>query len=309
MKKCPFFDICGGCSYDFTSDTYRKEKITHLPKIKFTGNPIWGMPGTRRRAEFAFTDGHFGFYKKQTKDIIDINKCLNVVPEINSVLHDISKLPLSASGSILITKCENGLDVAMNCDLPYFGPEFKQAIEKLPKSIIRFTWNGKPIRQYAIPEIKFDEKVVKYPANAFLQPTKETEKILRDMVVKYTCGAGRVADLFCGLGNFTYATKAKGFDIVGNGITRDLFKKPLNTQSLNQYDVVIMDPPRAGALSQCKEIAKSDVKRVIYVSCNPNTFVRDSDILSHGGYKMTVAVPVDQFVGSSHWEIFSVFEK
>ena len=137
----------------------------------------------------------------------------------------------------------------------------------------------------------------------------ETEKILRDMVVKYTDGAKRVVDLFCGLGNFTYATNATGFDIVGNGITRDLFKRPLSAQNLNQYDVVIMDPPRAGAEKQSKEIAKSTIKRVIYVSFNPTTFMRDMEILMRGGYKMWVSIPVDQFVGSSHWEIFSVFEK
>ena len=129
------------------------------------------------------------------------------------------------------------------------------------------------------------------------------------MVVKYVGSAKKVADLFCGLGNFTFATNATGFDIVGNGVKRDLFKKPLLSHNLNQYDVVIMDPPRAGAEKQSKEIAKSDVKRVIYVSCNPNTFMRDTEILSRGGYKMTVAIPVDQFVGSAHWEMFSVFEK
>ena len=132
---------------------------------------------------------------------------------------------------------------------------------------------------------------------------------MRDLVVEYVGGMGRVADLFCGLGNFTFATNATGFDIVGNGIKRDLFKKPLIVQNLNQYDVVIMDPPRAGAEKQSKELSKSNIKRIIYVSCNPTTFVRDKKILETGGYKMTVAIPVDQFVGSIHWEIFSVFEK
>ena len=114
---------------------------------------------------------------------------------------------------------------------------------------------------------------------------------------------------FCGLGNFTYATNATGFDIFGNGINRDLFKKPLLVKQLNNYDVVIMDPPRAGAMAQSKELSKSDVKKIIYVSCNPNTFMRDQKILEQGGYKMATLIPVDQFVGSSHWEIFSVFEK
>lgn len=309
MKTCPFLNICGGCKYDFTSSSYRSEKLSVLPKIKFTGDAIWGEYGKRRRAEFAFVDGHFGFFKTKTKDIVDITNCINVVPEINSVLPNIAKLPWSASGNVLITKCENGTDVVVNCDVMYCNAEFKKAVEKLPNNIIRFIWNDKIIRKYAEPEIKFENKIVNYPPNAFLQPCVETEQILRDLVVKYVGGAKRVADLFCGIGNFTFATNATGFDIVGNGITRDLFKKPLTVQNLNQYDVVIMDPPRSGAMTQSKNLAKSNVKKIIYVSCNPNTFIRDQEILEQGGYKMTTAMPVDQFVGSQHWEIFSVFEK
>lgn len=309
MAKCPFFNVCGGCKFDFADDDYRAQKSKDLPKIKFTDNPIWGVPGTRRRADFAFTDGHFGFFKMKTKDIIDIEKCPNLVSEINLVLPQIARLPWHGAGNVLITKCENGIDVGVVCNVPYYSADFKNAVEKLPQSIIRFTWNDKPIRQYVIPEVKFNDKIVAYPPSAFLQPTVETEQILRNMLEKYVDGAKKVADLFCGLGNFTFAVNATGFDIVGNGIKRDLFKKPLTVQNLNQYDVVIMDPPRSGAMAQSKELAKSDINKVIYVSCNPNTFVRDAEILSHGGYKMKVAIPVDQFVGSSHWEIFSVFEK
>ncbi len=308
-KKCPFFGICGGCKYDFADSGYKTQKLSVLPKIQFTDDAIWGTPGCRRRADFAFVDGHFGFFKSQSKDMVDINNCPNVVPEINAILKNIANLPWRGTGSVLITKCENGIDVCVNSDVPYFSADFRKAVEKLPPQIIRFTWNDSVVRKYIDPEIKFNDKIIKYPSNAFLQPTTETEQILRDLVVKYTDGEKRVVDLFCGLGNFTFATNATGFDIVGNGIKRDLFKKPLTVANLKQYDVVIMDPPRAGAEKQSKEIAKSNIKRIIYVSCNPNTFVRDSKILESGGYKMTVAIPVDQFVGSAHWEIFSVFEK
>lgn len=309
IKKCPFFNQCGGCKYDWNDAKYRESKLTDLPELDFTAEPIWGQGGTRRRADFAFADGHFGFYKKQSKDIVDIKNCPNLVSQIDEILPNVSKLPWTGSGSVLITKCENGIDIVVDSVVPNFGADFKTSVEKLPPQIIRFVWNDKIIRQYAEPEIRFDNKVVKYPPRAFLQPAIETEQILRDLVVKHTDNAKKVADLFCGLGNFTYAAKATGFDIFGNGITRDLFKKPLTAQNLNQYNVVIMDPPRSGAEKQSKELAKSNVKKVIYVSCNPNTFVRDQEILKRGGYKITTLIPVDQFVGASHWEIFSVFEK
>lgn len=308
-KKCPLFGICGGCQFDFAAENYHAEKLKKLPKIEFTHDAIWGKIGTRRRADFTFVDGHFGFFKAQSKDIVDVKNCPNIVPEINEVLPNIAGLPWRGAGSVLITKCENGIDVAVNSDVPYFNADFKNAVEKLPPQIIRFTWNDSIVRKYTEPEIKFNDKIIPYPTNAFLQPTTETEQILRDLVVQHVGDAKHVVDLFCGLGNFTFATNATGFDIVGNGIKRDLFKKPLTAQNLNQYDVVIMDPPRAGAEKQSKELSKSNIKRIIYVSCNPTTFVRDKKILESGGYKMTVVIPVDQFVGSSHWEIFSVFEK
>jgi 23S rRNA (uracil1939-C5)-methyltransferase len=308
-KKCPFFNLCGGCRYDFSAPTYRDEKSSALPKLNYTHEAIWGGAGQRRRADFAFCDGHFGFFKKQTKDIVDINNCPNLTEEINAVLPHIAKLPWVGSGSVLITKCENGIDIVVDSVVPHFGAEFKTAVEKLPPQIIRFVWNDKVIRQYMIPEIKFNDKIIEYPPRAFLQPTTETEQALRDLVVKYTDGVKNVADLFCGLGNFTFATNATGFDIVGNGIKRDLFKRPLNAKQLNNYNVVIMDPPRAGALEQSKELAKSNVKKIIYVSCNPNTFARDSEILMRAGYEIKTLIPVDQFIGSAHWELFSIFEK
>jgi len=309
MKTCPFFNICGGCQYDFSAENYKSEKLSVLPKMPFTDAPIWGSVGVRRRADFAFMDGHFGFYKSHSKDVIDINKCPNLLPEINAILPDVEKLPWAGSGSVLITQCEKGIDININSVVAFCSADFRNAVAKLPASIIRVTWNGKEIRKYAEPEIKFDNKIVRYQSGAFLQPSVETEKTLRDLVVKYVGGAKKVADLFCGIGNFTFATNATGFDVFGNGIERDLFKKPLSVKNLNQYEVVIMDPPRAGAMAQSKELAKSNVKRIIYVSCNPNTFLRDKKILESAAYKLTTAIPVDQFVGSSHWEIFSVFVK
>jgi len=309
MNKCPFFNICGGCEYDFNTDDYRKNKILLLPKIGFTDEAIWGVPGHRRRAEFAFNENKFGFFKKLSKDIVNLDSCCNLLPEINEVLLHVANLPWNGSGSVLITACINGICVSVNSNLPVYSGDFKKAVEKLPAQIISFVWNSKIVRQYAVPKVKFEDKEIEYPVNAFLQPSVQTEKILRDLVVQHTKKAQRVVDLFCGLGNFTFITNATGFDIAGTGIQRDLFKKPILAQKLNVYDVVIMDPPRAGALAQIKELAKSSVKKIIYISCNPNSFIRDMDILVKSGYKYTTLIPVDQFVGSVHWEIFSVFEK
>ena len=309
MSKCPFFGLCGGCNYDFNSPNYQAEKLKSLPKITDIMPPIWGTAGTRRRADFVAAQNQFGFYKKSSRDIVNITNCPNLVPEINAVLPNLAALPWGGVASVLVTACENGIVVNVTSDVPYFGPDFKAAVQKLPATIIRFTWNESVIRAYSEPEIKFDDKRVAFPDGAFLQPTENTERELRNLVVESVRGAKRIADLFCGIGNFTFATGAVGFDINGIGVNRDLFKKPLSTGQLNQYDAVIMDPPRAGATAQSETLAKSDVKRVVYISCNPGTWKRDAGILTHGGFQITKIIPVDQFVGSTHWEIFSVFER
>lgn len=307
MKTCPFFNRCGGCKYDFAATDYRDKKSDELRNITPTGDAVWVAPGARRRAEFCFSGNVFGFYAAGGKDIVPITNCPNVLPEINDILPALSKLPWAGAGACLVTVCDNGIDICITSDVPYFPPEFKMAVEKLP--VLRATWNGRNIFQRAVPHVSFGGHLTDYPSGAFLQPSIPGADALRQMVCDAANGCARVADLFCGLGNFTFALGADGFDIVGTGVKRDLFKNPLTLGMLRQYDCVVMDPPRAGAMAQCEILAKSDVARIIYVSCNPNTFRRDMSILQRGGYKIKTLIPVDQFAGSAHWEIFSVFEK
>ena len=308
MKTCPFFGVCGGCKYDFAAPDYHDKKLSEISALPITGAPVWTPPATRRRADFAFADGAFGFYQHRSKNIVKIGACPLLCPEINAIIPRLAALPWGGAGSCLVTLCENGIDVAVTSVVPYFSSELKNAVETLP-GVIRFTWGNRTVMQRATPIIDFDGHSVEYPPNAFLQPTVASERAMRDMVVAAAQGCPRVADLFCGLGNFTFALNADGFDIMGVGIKRDLFTHPLTVGMLNQYDCVVMDPPRAGAFAQCRELVNSRVSRVIYVSCNPATWRRDSNILTRGGYKMTTLVPIDQFVGSAHWELFSVFSK
>lgn len=307
MKTCPFFNRCGGCKFDFASPDYRENKAATLPKLPMTDAPVWVDAGLRRRGDFCFAPGIFGLFEGGTKNIIPITNCPNMTPEINAILPALAALQWVGSGACLVTMCDNGLDVNITASVPYVSPEFRRAVEKLP--VLRVTWNDKIIFEKSKPIISFGDKTVEYPSGAFLQPTIHGADVLRDMVVGATGNAARVADLFCGLGNFTFALNADGFDVVGTGAKRDLFKKPLTVAMLNTYDCVVMDPPRAGADAQCRELVKSNVRRVIYVSCNPQTFRRDMATLTRGGYKISQLIPVDQFVGSTHWEIFSVFEK
>jgi len=308
MKRCPFFGVCGGCKYDFASPNYREQKLSEIQKLPITNAPIWTNPGTRRRADFAFAGGNFGLYMHHSKTIVPVRCCPLMCPEINDVLPKLAELPWGGMGACLVTICDNGIDVAVTSTVPYFSSEFKSSAEKIP-GIIRITWNNRIVINRINPIIKFDGNIVEYPSGAFLQPTEPSETIIRNLVTDAATGAHHIADLFCGLGNFTFTLNADGFDINGIGTKRDLFTHPLTTNMLNAYDCVVLDPPRAGAFAQCTQLSPSNVPRIIYVSCNPITWRRDSNILLHGGYKLKTLIPIDQFVGSAHWELFSVFEK
>ena len=320
IKTCPLFSICGGCVYDFASPNYHAEKIKKLNGWDLSSEPFWTDAGQRRRADFCFSGCEFGFYQRGTKNIIRIDRCPNLLPEINAVLPKLATLPWVGTGSALVTVCDNGIDLGVVSDVPYFTREFKESVEKLP--LIRVTWNGNIVMQKTQPKISFAGHTVDYIPNAFLQPTVQSESAMREFVASHIDDGARAADLFCGLGNFTFMANADGqgrdgvskanidgFDVVGIGAKRDLFKNPLSVKMLNTYDVIIMDPPRAGALAQTKLIAESNVKKVIYVSCNPTTLRRDAKILTNAGYKITATAAFDQFVGTDHWELAVVFER
>jgi len=90
--------------------------------------------------------------------------------------------------------------------------------------------------------------------------------------------------------------------------TRDLFRDPMTQFELN-FDVVVLDPPRAGALAQVKEIALSKIKKVVMIACDPASFARDAAVLAKAGFTIRDLVAVDQFAWSNHIEVAATFER
>jgi len=138
--------------------------------------------------------------------------------------------------------------------------------------------------------------------------------------------AARIADLFAGIGTFTFplaahatvhavegdpaahatlATAARGRRVTT--ARRDLFTDPLTATELSGFDAVVFDPPRAGAREQATQLAASHVPTIVGASCNPATFARDARILTDGGYTLRQVTPVDQFLWSAHVELVGVF--
>jgi 23S rRNA (uracil1939-C5)-methyltransferase len=155
---------------------------------------------------------------------------------------------------------------------------------------------------------------------------------MAELVLAHVGKSRRIIDLFAGCGTFSlrlarlgkvHAVESedkplKALDHAARnsqGIKpvtiekRDLFRRPMMVQELKNYDALVFDPPRAGAEAQVKELARSSIKRVAAVSCNPVTLARDLRILVDGGYRITSVTPIDQFLWSTHVEAVALLQK
>lgn len=190
-----------------------------------------------------------------------------------------------------------------------------------------------PIAQHYLPQVKFADVMVDLPAQSFLQPSAEGEAALRDAVLAGICDARVVADLYAGCGTFSFPLAQKCQRVIAvegtkasvaalnqaarralvsdrvTAVAQDLDDAPLMAEQLKKMQAVVFDPPRAGARSQCEQIAQSGVSLAVGVSCNPATFARDARILLDGGFLLAALTIVDQFIWSAHVELVAVFRR
>jgi len=350
-RLCAHFGTCGGCSFqDLPRDAYSRKKrelVVHaLAQQGFedvrVDVPAEVSPRTRRRAAIAFAmrgeTAETGFRAARSHAIVDLEECLVLSPQLVSAIHSFRELlPLflrpGEQGELRLTECDNGID--MSLDLPSkSGPRFSETFADWAqrKNITRIVGNDEIIVQFTEPVLRLAGIEVAIPPNAFLQPTREGELVLQEVVCSGLKGARRIVDLFAGCGTFSLAAArhasvhAIDFDrpalsALQNAArgaqklkpvtteTRNLFSRPLRPAELAQFDVAVLDPPRAGASAQAAMLAKSPLRKLAYVSCNPDSFARDARILSDGGFHIEWVKPVDQFLWSSHIELVALLER
>jgi 23S rRNA (uracil1939-C5)-methyltransferase len=305
--------------------------------------PIATSPGqSRRRATVAARrtkkGAMAGFHGRATDVIVEIPDCRLLLPEVMAgvpVAERLAALGTSrkAALAVTLTASAEGLDVAVENGKPLDG-QLRHDLAKLAdeSGIARLCWDGEVIAQRVPPAQRFGRADVVPPPGAFLQATAEGEAALLDAVREAVGTAGPVIDLFSGCGTFslplaeTAAVHAVESDTamldaldrgwrMASGLkpvtteARDLFRRPLLAAELNRAGAVVLDPPRAGAEAQVAEIARSEVPRLAYVSCNPMTFARDAAVLVQAGYRLDGVQVVDQFRWSAHVELAARFTR
>ena len=308
---------------------------------------LWQAPeGSRRRltlsVERARGGCRIGFREARSHALCAIDTCIIADRRITDRLGDLAALaeiviraaPTAEDMRLSVVAAANGLSVIVEIDKCRLGPSECAALAERGKAagILRLVVGGQEIFQLSQPVIDISGIDVPLPDGAFLQAVPEAEAFMAARVVDAIGRAKKVADLFAGLGTLTLPVAARArvsaFDSDAEALAaldcaarhasglkpvevrrRDLFREPLSRVELNAFDAVVFDPPRAGAAAQAKALARSSVRVVVAVSCNPATLARDARSLIDGGYRLVRLDLVDQFLYSPHLEAVAVFER
>jgi len=367
--RCPHFGNCGGCSLqhlDARAQVAVKQRVLedslwHIGRVRpeqmlpAIYGPAWGY---RHRARFAVRHvpkkggALVGFHEKKSSYVADMDSC-EVLPRRMSILirplRDLvsklsirSRLPqievaLGAEADVLVLRVLE----------PLLPPDVQALREFADRHSVRLYLqpggpdSASPMSEadatdlfYALPE--FDLRIYFSPTD-FTQVNHAVNGVLvrRALMLLDPQPGERVADLFCGVGNFTLAIARRGAAVVGvegsaelvrratrnaeaNGlaattsfIERDLYRAagdPLT--GLGRFDRMLIDPPRDGAVDLVKSLPEEGPQRLVYVSCNPGTLARDAAVLTETrGYRLSAAGVVNMFPHTSHVESIAVFEK
>lgn len=351
MTLCRHFGICGSCTLqEMPSDAYRRHKRELVQKAlarvglvdAVVNEPVQSPEKSRRRAVFKFGKEKgkvvAGFHAARSHVIVDMQECLVLTKALLDFAGTLRRglasiLAEGEKAEVHVSETETGLDLAFRWPRklkPSLTAEIAKAFAGT--DIARIIFNGEVLLERTKPEIAFDGIAVTPPPHAFLQATREGERVLQARVVGLTKVAKAIVDLFAGIGTFSLplahharihaveqdsdalaaladaARKTKGLKPVTTE-KRDLFKLPLTVLELNRFDAAVLDPPRAGAEAQVKLLAASKIPRIAYVSCDPLSFARDAAILVKAGFRMGDVTPVDQFLYSDHVELVAGFSR
>lgn len=296
-------------------------------------------PHKRRRISLTFAHRYegmvLGYVRRQSKHIIDVQQCFLIRPEIQALLpklRDFLRVLFihRESGYVDIIASQTGLDVNVKTGyLKKLSLEQSEYFSLFARenNLARLSLNYRPVITLVEPTVQFSGVNVTVEAGKFLQASDEADDFMLTCVQEYMpAKITHGLDLFSGRGTFTFLlaqqapvdafeceqdaitalqTAAKTANLEVNVVKRDLFTYPLQKDELNKYDFVMVDPPRAGALQQVEQIGQSNLKELVYISCNPASFARDAQILGQYGFVLNSVTPLDQFLWSEHLEVIA----
>lgn len=353
---CPHFGACGGCALQhWARGSYLAWKLDRLAatlareriEAEFLP-PFAAPPRSRRRLALHARPGRpdaarLGYKARRSWSLIEVSACPIADARLEAAFPALARLaaPLfehpKSAPTLHVTLTDTGLDVEITGVERRSGGLSADARMRLAEvaaaaDFARVTLDGEAAYLSRAPVVRVGPARVALPPGGFLQAVAQAEAAMAEFAVAAAAGAGRIADLYCGVGAFAFRLAAVAPVLAVDGApeavhalsaaratapglkaivteTRDQVRRPVLAEAMKAIDLVLFDPPRAGAAEQAREIARSRVPRAVAVSCNPATFVRDARILVDAGFRLTRLLPVDQFLWSPHLELAAVFDR
>ena len=370
--QCVNFGRCGGCSMqhlDARAQVAAKQRVLednlwHIGKVRADQmlSPIQGPTwGYRRRARMtaryvAKKGGSLiGFHEKKSSFVTDMSSCEVLLPRVSKLLpalrEMVGKLSIRermpqievASGDTVDVLVLRVLDPPSDDDKALFKAFADQhgvhlyLQPKGPDTAYPF-WPEQPADlYYALPE--FGIKMPFFPTE-FTQVNHDVNRVLvhRALALLAPQPGERVADMFCGIGNFSLPIARSGAHVTGiegsaslvkratenaayNGLsdvaqyrTMNLFEINADTFSAlcapGRFDRMLIDPPRDGAAELVKALVAVPPQRIVYVSCSSATLARDASMLVYEqGYALSAAGVINMFPHTAHVESIAVFDR
>ena len=329
-SACPFFFNCGGCdllhlSYE-NSLKFKQDKIENIVnrylKKKIKINKIVKCDNNfhyRNKTTFQVKE-KIGFYKNKTYDIIPINNCLISSHLINDSIKYLQKLELKLINKIICRSSEDELMIILETN----NDNLDISILKEIATSIYIKNNNK----YKLIHGKkyITEKIGNYKylvsPDSFFQVNINTCFKLYSKIKEYAGTNNSILDLYCGTGSIGIFVSETN-NVLGVEINEYAIKDAIENAKLNNIqnisficgesgkeleninfipNIIIIDPPRSGLSKEAiKNILKIKPKKLIYVSCDPMTFVRDLNLLNEK-YEIMEITPFDMFPNTKHVE-------
>jgi 23S rRNA (uracil1939-C5)-methyltransferase len=308
---CPIVDRCGGCPWQhvrYEAQLAAKQAIVEraLQKSGARVEAIVPSPaelGYRTRARMTVRGGRVGFAGRKSHEIVDVEACLALDPALDAAMQ-----------------------AARRALAPYAGEEGAIAGLLRDGEVAIALTSGRGADRAALAAAAGERVTIddaRAPAAGFAQANAAQNETLRRLVREAAAADGkRALELYAGDGNFTrdLARVASGGvavegdrpavarlrEVAGSwrveaGNSARAVDKLLRAGE--SFDVVVLDPPRAGAADVVAALAKLSPQRIVYVSCDPMTLARDLATLSRAGYAARVAWPVDMMPQTWHVEV------
>ena len=369
VPRCRHFGVCGGCSMqhiDARAQVAAKQRVledglAHIGNVRAeTILPaIYGEPwGYRHRARFSARyvrkkgGALVGFRERSSSYVTDMTGCevvplriSRLLPPLRELINQLSipervpqvELAIGDATDALVLRILQPLNAKDESLLRKFADAhhvqfFLQS--RGPESVTPFYPAHDGVLSYALPEFGL---TIGFSPTEFTQVNPAVNAVLvrRAIALLAPQRGERIADMFCGVGNFGLASARSGATVVGfegarelvararanavrNGlessaefVQADLFQLGGEVAArLGDFDRMLVDPPRDGAVELVRALPRDGPRRIVYVSCNPATLARDAGVLVHvKGYALTCAGVVNMFPHTAHVESVAVFER